>query len=135
MIIQITFWWFQSKFKGNTSRWIESSRKDVATERFIQFGSHQWIQAYLGKAFYWFSREVFELQTNQYQFSHPHSKNFNMSMSDFYFDQRNTWYKTKHDFEPFIWAMRKNFAVEKFYVQIGHTSKTHCASKNWPIWT
>ena len=31
---------------------------------YIQFGSHQWIQDYLGKIFCWFSREVFELETN-----------------------------------------------------------------------
>ena len=38
--------------------------RESAAFVYIKLGSHQWIQGYLRKNFCWFSREVFELQTN-----------------------------------------------------------------------
>ena len=71
---------------------------------------HQWIQGYFRKAFCWFSREVFVQLTNPI----PHFKSFHMGISDFYSDQLNSWQKTKHDFEPFIWLIRKDFCFWEF---------------------
>ena len=36
-----------------------------------------------------------------------------MNPSDFYSDQLNSWHKTKHDFEPFIWPIEKKICFWK----------------------
>ena len=65
-------------------------------------------KAIWGKNFVDFLGKYLSSRETQYQFSHPHFKSFHMNLSDFYSDQLISWHKTKHDFEPFIWPIRKN---------------------------
>ena len=67
----------------------------------------------LGKAFWWFSREVFELQTNLIQFEHPNFKSFHMSI--FTLTKSIADMRQKNNFELFIWPKEKNFASENFF--------------------
>ena len=68
-----------------------------------------------GKRFVDFLGKSLSYRQAQYQFSHPLSKSFNMSISYVYFDQHNSWHKTKHDSEPFIWPIGKIFPVENLW--------------------
>ena len=57
---------FTSKGKLSISFWSPFIEVSKFVERFVklQFDSHQWIQGYFRKAFCWFSRKVYELETN-----------------------------------------------------------------------
>ena len=81
---------------------------------FIQFGSHQWIQIYLGKAFCDFLGKYLSYRQIRYLFLHPHFQSFHMRISDIYSDQLNSWHKTRPDFELFIWPIRKHFCSWEF---------------------
>ena len=44
----------------------------------------------------------------------PIPRAFTWAYQIFYLDQLNSWHKTKHDFEPFIWPIGKKFCFWEF---------------------